>query len=128
MPEAASQTEYDCSAAEGKKEPGDEDEALPATQPVPGSGISDEDLRLVLETGGPVSSNKSKATTDKNQKLHRLLGSSTAVPQASISPTPVLVTVPKTPGSGFQKYNKPEIPSPCPTPYTLATAVASNPT
>ncbi len=81
--------------AEWQKEPGDEDEELPATQPMPGSGISDEDLRLVLETGGPAGSNKSKGTTHRNKKLHPLLASPAAAPQASISPAPVVVTVPK---------------------------------
>jgi len=39
------------------------------------------------------------------------------LPLPSRRPTSVLVTVPKTSGSGFQKYNKPEVPTPCPTPY-----------
>ena len=88
MSEAALQTEYDYSAAEGQKEPRDDDEAraLPATQPVPGSGVSDEDLRLVFETGGPVGSNKSKGTTDRNQKNYTHSSVLRPPPQASISP------------------------------------------
>ena len=35
----------------------------------------------------------------------------------AIQPVPGIVTVPKTPDSGFQKYNKLELPTPCLTPY-----------
>jgi len=112
MSETALQTEYDYSTAEGQKEPRDEDEALalPATQPV-GNGVSDEDLRLVFEMGGPVCSNKSKGTTDRNQKN---------CTHSSVL-CPMLVTVPETPRSGFQKYNKSELPRPPYPPQSLPT-------